>query len=68
LETELRTRERRRARISSRSYLLVTIDAGGNVPPALGLAGRRLAGGHDVTVVENRLPEARVGELGAGFR
>ena len=34
-----------------RSYLFVTFEGGGNVPPVLGLARRLAARGHDVRVL-----------------
>lgn len=50
-----------------RSYLFVTFEGGGNVPPVLGLARRLAARGHDVRVLTEPCLRAAVEEAGARF-
>jgi UDP:flavonoid glycosyltransferase YjiC (YdhE family) len=50
-----------------RSYLFVTWEGGGNVPPVLGLARRLAARGHDVRVLTEPCLRAAVEEAGARF-
>jgi MGT family glycosyltransferase len=50
-----------------RSYLFVTWDGGGNVPPVLGVARRLAARGHAVRVLAEPCLEPAVREAGAGF-
>lgn len=50
-----------------RSYLFVTFEGGGNVPPVLGLARRLAARGHDVRVLTEPCLRAAVEGAGARF-
>lgn len=50
-----------------RSYLFVTFDGGGNVPPVLGLARRLAARGHDVRVLTEPCLRGAVEAAGARF-
>ena len=50
-----------------RSYLFVTFEGGGNVPPVLGVARRLAARGHDVRVLTEPCLRAAVEEAGARF-
>lgn len=50
-----------------RSYLFVTWEGGGNVPPVLGLARRLAARGHTVRVLTEPCLERAVREAGARF-
>ncbi|HYJ78903.1 MAG TPA: glycosyltransferase [Longimicrobiaceae bacterium] len=50
-----------------RSYLFVTFEGGGNVPPVLGLARRLAARGHGVRVLTEPCLRAAVEEAGARF-
>ncbi|HEX8693557.1 MAG TPA: glycosyltransferase [Longimicrobium sp.] len=50
-----------------RSYLFVTFEGGGNVPPVLGLARRLAARGHRVRVLAEPCLRASVEEAGARF-
>jgi MGT family glycosyltransferase len=50
-----------------RSYLFVTWEGGGNVPPVLGLARRLAARGHRVRVLAEPCLRAAVEEAGAAF-
>jgi MGT family glycosyltransferase len=52
---------------SPRSYLFVTWEGGGNVPPVLGLARRLAARGHRVRVLAEPCLRAAVEEAGAAF-
>lgn len=52
---------------SPRSYLFVTFEGGGNVPPVLGLARRLAARGHDVRVLTEPCLRAAVEGAGARF-
>jgi MGT family glycosyltransferase len=51
----------------SRSYLFVTFEGGGNLPPVLGLARRLAARGHDVRVLTEPCLRVVVEEAGARF-
>lgn len=51
----------------SRSFLVVTWEGGGNVPPVLGLARRLVKQGHDVRVLTEPCLEPAVAQLGARF-
>lgn len=51
----------------SRSYLFVTFEGGGNIPPVLGLARRLAARGHDVRVLTEPCLRAAVETAGARF-
>ncbi|HET7475621.1 MAG TPA: nucleotide disphospho-sugar-binding domain-containing protein [Dermatophilaceae bacterium] len=48
-------------------YLLALIDAGGTVPPALGLAAELVRRGHDVHVLSDPTVEASAGAAGCTF-
>ncbi len=50
-----------------RSYLFVTFEGGGNVPPVLGLARRLAERGHDVRVLTEPCLRTAVEEAGARF-
>ena len=50
-----------------RSFLFVTLEGGGNVPPVLGLARRLAARGHDVRVLTEPCLRAAVEDAGARF-
>jgi UDP:flavonoid glycosyltransferase YjiC (YdhE family) len=50
-----------------RSYLFVTFEGGGNVPPVLGVARRLAARGHGVRVLAEPCMRAAVEEAGARF-
>ena len=50
---------------AQRSYLFVTFEGGGNVPPVLGLVRRLAARGHDVRVLTEPCLRAAVEEAGA---
>lgn len=50
-----------------RSYLFVTFEGGGNVPPVLGVAGRLAARGHHVRVLAEPCLRRAVEEAGARF-
>ncbi len=50
-----------------RSYLFVTWDGGGNVPPVLGVARRLAARGHAVRVLTEPCLADAVNQAGAGF-
>lgn len=50
-----------------RSYLFVTFEGGGNIPPVLGLAQRLAARGHDVRVLTEPCLRAAVEQAGARF-
>jgi MGT family glycosyltransferase len=50
-----------------RSYLFVTFEGGGNVPPVLGVARRLAARGHDVRVLTEPCLRMAVEEAGARF-
>ena len=50
-----------------RSYLFVTFEGGGNVPPVLGVARRLAARGHDVRVLTEPCLRAAVEDAGARF-
>ena len=50
-----------------RSYLFVTFEGGGNVPPVLGVARRLVARGHDVRVLTEPCLRAAVEAAGARF-
>jgi UDP:flavonoid glycosyltransferase YjiC (YdhE family) len=50
-----------------RSYLFVTFEGGGNVPPVLGVARRLAARGHDVRVLTEPCLRAAVEQAGARF-
>ena len=52
---------------SPRSYLFVTFEGGGNVPPVLGVARRLAARGHGVRVLAEPCMRAAVEEAGARF-
>lgn len=52
---------------AARSYLFVTFEGGGNVPPVLGVARRLAARGHDVRVLTEPCLRAAVEEAGARF-
>lgn len=52
---------------NSRSYLFVTWEGGGNVPPVLGLARRLVERGHDVRVLTEPCLAEAVTALGARF-
>jgi MGT family glycosyltransferase len=51
----------------ARSYLFVTFEGGGNIPPVLGLARRLAARGHDVRVLTEPCLRGAVEEAGARF-
>lgn len=51
----------------ARSYLFVTFEGGGNIPPVLGVARRLAARGHDVRVLTEPCLRAAVREAGARF-
>ena len=51
----------------ARSYLFVTFEGGGNVPPVLGLARRLAARGHQVRVLTEPCLRSAVEEAGARF-
>jgi UDP:flavonoid glycosyltransferase YjiC (YdhE family) len=53
--------------IAPRSYLFVTWEGGGNVPPVLGLARRLAERGHDVRVLAEPCLRTPVEEAGARF-
>ena len=48
-----------------RSYLFVTFEGGGNLPPVLGTARRLAARGHDVRVLTEPCLQGAVEEAGA---
>jgi MGT family glycosyltransferase len=50
-----------------RSYLFVTFEGGGNIPPVLGVARRLAARGHDVRVLTEPCLRAAVEQAGARF-
>src|SRR5687767_15113730 len=50
-----------------RSYLFVTFEGGGNVPPVLGVARRLAARGHDVRVLTEPCLREPVQQAGARF-
>lgn len=50
-----------------RSYLFVTWEGGGNVPPVLGIARRLVERGHDVRVLTEPCLEDAVAAIGARF-
>lgn len=50
-----------------RSYLFVTWDGGGNVPPVLGVARRLAARGHAVRVLAEPCLREAVAQVGAAF-
>jgi MGT family glycosyltransferase len=50
-----------------RSYLFVTFEGGGNIPPVLGLARRLAARGHDVRVLTEPCLRGAVEQAGARF-
>ena len=50
-----------------RSYLFVTFEGGGNVPPVLGVARRLASRGHDVRVLTEPCLRAAVEDAGARF-
>ncbi|HEX7182350.1 MAG TPA: glycosyltransferase [Thermoanaerobaculia bacterium] len=52
---------------ASRSYLFVTWEGGGNVPPVLGLARRLVGRGHAVRVLTEPCLREAVGQAGARF-
>jgi len=52
---------------AARSYLFVTVEAGGNVPPVLGLARRLAARGHRVRVLTEPCLRRAVEAAGGGF-
>lgn len=52
---------------AARSYLFVTFEGGGNVPPVLGVARRLAARGHDVRVLTEPCLRAAVEQGGARF-
>jgi len=52
---------------AARSYLFVTFEGGGNVPPVLGVAQRLAIRGHDVRVLTEPCLRAAVEEAGARF-
>lgn len=51
----------------ARSYLFVTFEGGGNVPPVLGAARRLAARGHHVRVLTEPCLRVAVEQAGAGF-
>ena len=51
----------------SRSYLFVTFEGGGNLPPVLGVARRLAARGHDVRVLTEPCLRQAVEQAGARF-
>lgn len=53
--------------INSRSYLFVTWEGGGNVPPVLGIARRMVERGHDVRVLTEPCLRDAVTALGGRF-
>src|SRR5690606_2512678 len=55
------------AMVEPRSFLFVTWEGGGNVPPVLGVARRLAAGGHDVTVLTEPCLQDAVEAIGARF-
>lgn len=52
---------------NGRSYLFVTWDGGGNVPPVLGIARRLIERGHDVRVLTEPCLADTVAAMGARF-
>ncbi|HEU4883902.1 MAG TPA: glycosyltransferase [Longimicrobium sp.] len=52
---------------AARSYLFVTFEGGGNVPPVLGVARRLAARGHDVRVLTEPCLREAVEQAGARF-
>ncbi len=52
---------------TARSYLFVTFEGGGNVPPVLGIVRRLAARGHRVRVLTEPCLQAAVEEAGADF-
>jgi MGT family glycosyltransferase len=52
---------------AARSYLFVTFEGGGNVPPVLGVARRLAARGHNVRVLTEPCLRAAVEQAGARF-
>jgi MGT family glycosyltransferase len=52
---------------AARSYLFVTFEGGGNVPPVLGVARRLAARGHDVRVLTEPCLRVAVEQAGARF-
>lgn len=50
------------------NFLFVTMDFGGNVPPALGLVRRLAARGHSVRVIADRPLAVRVESAGGAFK
>ena len=53
---------------SNRSFVFVTWDGGGNLPPAIGMAQDLVAMGHEVRFLGHRKQEAQVGSAGLPFR
>lgn len=53
------------AMVEPRSFLFVTWEGGGNVPPVLGVARRLAARGHDVTVLTEPCLQDAVEAMGA---
>ena len=53
---------------NTRSFLFVTWEGGGNVPPVLGIARRLVRRGHRVTVLTEPCLEPAVSEAGGRFR
>jgi MGT family glycosyltransferase len=50
-----------------KSYLFVTVDGGGNIPPVLGLAQRLAVKGHKVNVLTEPCMKGPVESMGLGF-
>jgi MGT family glycosyltransferase len=50
-----------------KSYLFVTIDGGGNIPPVLGLAKRLLEKGNNVSVLAEPCLEVPIKSMGLGY-
>jgi MGT family glycosyltransferase len=50
-----------------KSYLFVTIDGGGNIPPVLGLAKRLKEKGHKVSVLTEPCLEVPIKSMGLGY-
>ncbi|MFB8369704.1 glycosyltransferase [Pseudarthrobacter sp. NPDC055928] len=50
------------------NFLFSTLDAGGNVPPAVGIAGELVRDGHRVRFLGNRQQAGQIEAVGAEFR
>jgi UDP:flavonoid glycosyltransferase YjiC (YdhE family) len=53
--------------MGKKSYLFVTWEGGGNVPPVLGVAQRMIARGHEVVVLSEPCLQATIEAIGAKF-